>query len=58
MKAIPSDWQAGINNAQQVGAVCGLIFVGWGTDKFGSRRMYMLGMALLCCTSTYGIYSA
>lgn len=31
--------------------MCGLIFVGWGTDKFGSRKMYMLGMALLCCTS-------
>lgn len=50
-KAIPADWQAAINNGQQIGAVAGLAFVGWATDRFGSRKIYMLGMVLLSAAS-------
>lgn len=47
VKAIPAEWQSAINNAQQIGAIAGLILVGWATDRFGSRKVYMGGMAFL-----------
>lgn len=33
--------------------MAGLLFVGWATDRFGSRKVYMLGMVLLSLASEY-----
>lgn len=44
---IPPNWQAAINNGQQIGAVLGLLFNGWAQARFGSRKIYMLAMVLL-----------
>jgi SP family general alpha glucoside:H+ symporter-like MFS transporter len=46
-KFIPANWQAAINNGQQIGAVAGLLFNGWAQSRFGSRKVYMLAMVLL-----------
>lgn len=46
-KFIPANWQAAINNGQQIGAVAGLLFNGWAQSKYGSRKVYMLAMVLL-----------
>ena len=46
-KFIPANWQAAINNGQQIGAVAGLLFNGWAQSKYGSREVYMLAMVLL-----------
>lgn len=50
-KYIPADWQAAINNGQQIGAIAGLLLNGWAQSKFGSRKMYMLAMAMLAACS-------
>jgi SP family general alpha glucoside:H+ symporter-like MFS transporter len=50
-KYVPANWQAAINNGQQVGAVVGLLFNGWAQSRFGSRKIYMLGMVVLAGTS-------
>jgi hypothetical protein len=44
---VPDNWQAAINNGQQIGAIAGLLFNGWAQSKFGSRRIYMLAMVLM-----------
>jgi hypothetical protein len=46
-KFIPANWQAAINNGQQIGAVAGLLFNGWAQSKYGSKKVYMLAMVLL-----------
>jgi len=46
-KYIPANWQAAINNGQQIGAVAGLLFNGWAQSKYGSKKVYMLAMVLL-----------
>lgn len=51
VKSIPANWQAAINNGQQIGAVLGLLFNGWAQSRFGSRRVYMLGMVLMAACS-------
>lgn len=50
-KTIPADWVAAINNCQSIGAIIGLVFNGWAQYKYGSRKIYMLGMALLAAAS-------
>lgn len=50
-KFIPANWQAAINNGQQIGAVLGLLFNGWAQTKYGSKRIYMLAMVLLASFS-------
>jgi hypothetical protein len=47
VKLIPANWQAAINNGQQIGAVAGLLFNGWAQSKYGSKKVYMLAMVLL-----------
>jgi SP family general alpha glucoside:H+ symporter-like MFS transporter len=51
VKSIPANWQAAINNGQQIGAVIGLLFNGWAQSRFGSRKIYMLGMAMMAACS-------
>lgn len=50
---IPPNWQAAINNGQQIGAVAGLLFNGWAQARFGSRKIYMLAMVLLTAFSEW-----
>ncbi|ORX35580.1 maltose permease MAL61 [Kockovaella imperatae] len=47
---IPSDWQAGINNASAGGQVIGLLLNGWAQARFGYRRVYMAGMVAMAGT--------
>jgi SP family general alpha glucoside:H+ symporter-like MFS transporter len=49
---VPDNWQAAINNGQQIGAIAGLLFNGWAQSKFGSRRIYMLAMVLMAAFGT------
>lgn len=53
-KYVPANWQAAINNGQQCGAIVGLLFNGWAQSRFGSRRIYMLGMIMMAATSESG----
>ncbi|GFZ45908.1 hypothetical protein JCM24511_03641 [Saitozyma sp. JCM 24511] len=46
-KYIPADWQAAINNANNIGSIIGLAINGWAQSRFGSRRVYMVTMVLM-----------
>lgn len=47
---IPSDWQAGVNNAASGGQILGLLINGWAQTRYGYRTVYMIGMvAMTAC---------
>jgi SP family general alpha glucoside:H+ symporter-like MFS transporter len=48
--AIPSDWQAGVNNAASGGQILGLLINGWAQTRYGYRTVYMIGqVAMAAC---------
>jgi MFS family permease len=53
-KYIPADWQAAINNANNIGSIIGLAINGWAQSRFGSRRVYMVTMVLMTGFSEFG----
>lgn len=53
-KYIPADWQAAINNANNIGSIIGLAINGWAQSRFGSRRVYMVTMVLMTAFSEFG----
>lgn len=48
--AIPSDWQAGVNNAASGGQILGLLINGWAQTRFGYRTVYMVGQVAMAAS--------
>lgn len=44
---IPAAWQSGLGNGSSAGGIIGLLINGWGSEKFGPRRTFLLGMVLM-----------
>ncbi|KAJ3544731.1 hypothetical protein NM208_g2900 [Fusarium decemcellulare] len=46
-KAIPGDWQVALGNAAACGSFIGLLINGYVTEKFGHRKVTIVGLALM-----------
>ncbi|KAH8895982.1 general substrate transporter [Thozetella sp. PMI_491] len=44
---IPTSWQSGIGNGNNLGSIIGLLLNGYLQSRYGSRRVYMGAMALM-----------
>ncbi|KAK9251214.1 hypothetical protein V1507DRAFT_482535 [Lipomyces tetrasporus] len=42
--SVPAPWQAGLSNGAQVGAIIGLFFAGYASERFGYRKTMLTGL--------------
>lgn len=54
---IPANWQSAINNAATIGQLAGLTFNGWAQAKYGSRPVYIGGMAWMIAAIFIPVFS-
>ena len=54
---ISANWQTTIGNVQTVGNLVGLLLTGFAQERYGSRKTYMAGMALMFCMIFLTVFS-